>query len=180
MEEQQLIARVVEQFEQLDIPYMLTGSIAVSYYGAPRATHDIDIVVAISREQSDSIRDKFLGEFYVSDIESAVQHHQAFNLIHQGTLWKIDCWIHDEGNPYRHEAFSRRQRFTLWGKSVFMISKEDLILSKLLWYQEAESDVHLRDIRGILEFQEDSIDFQYIDHWCSKLSLTNLWSKLTM
>jgi hypothetical protein len=40
----ELLEKVVEPFERLDIPYLVTGSVAAMAYGEPRMTNDIDIV----------------------------------------------------------------------------------------------------------------------------------------
>ena len=50
MSQQELLALVVGELNQLNIPYMLTGSFASSLQGEPRATHDIDLVVELRPE----------------------------------------------------------------------------------------------------------------------------------
>ena len=47
MSQQALLTRIVETLDGAGIPYMLTGSVASSLQGEPRATHDIDLVVDI-------------------------------------------------------------------------------------------------------------------------------------
>lgn len=178
MDDQRILLRVVEVFEQLGIPYMVTGSLAVSYYGMPRATHDFDTVVALSRDQGRKIPDALGEEFYVSDIEDAILQRQMFNLIAQQSRIKIDCWILDEKDRYRSMAFDRRRQIDLWGKKLYFISKEDLIISKLLWYREAQTDVHLNDVRGIIQVQGKALDSQYIADWCDRLSLAQLLSNI--
>lgn len=43
--EEEALVRVVRALETEAIPYMVTGSIASSYHGRPRSTHDADIVI---------------------------------------------------------------------------------------------------------------------------------------
>ena len=43
----ELLQRVVEVLEHLQIPYLVTGVIASIAYGEPRLTNDIDVVVAL-------------------------------------------------------------------------------------------------------------------------------------
>jgi hypothetical protein len=50
--EEQVLLRVIEQLDQLEIPYMVAGSLASSHHGRPRATHDADVVIAPSRPPS--------------------------------------------------------------------------------------------------------------------------------
>ena len=47
----ELFIRIRAALEAAEIPHMLTGSFAGSIHGAPRATQDIDIVIAPTREQ---------------------------------------------------------------------------------------------------------------------------------
>jgi hypothetical protein len=40
-----LLAAIGERLAAAGIPYMVTGSVASSFHGEPRATRDIDIVI---------------------------------------------------------------------------------------------------------------------------------------
>ena len=53
--EEETLGRVVGILDKLAIPYMLTGSVATSYHGRPRATHDADIVVDPTPGQLDEL-----------------------------------------------------------------------------------------------------------------------------
>ena len=46
-----ILRDIVHALEREAIPYMLTGSLAASYHGTPRATQDIDLVIHPTREQ---------------------------------------------------------------------------------------------------------------------------------
>ncbi|MDH5390816.1 MAG: hypothetical protein OEX10_06660 [Candidatus Bathyarchaeota archaeon] len=43
-----LIRRIVKNFNTAGIDYMFTGALAASYYGTPRTTMDVDIVVKVA------------------------------------------------------------------------------------------------------------------------------------
>jgi len=53
------------------------------------------------------------------------------------------------------------------GVDVFLISPEDLILRKLLWYKESESDRQSEDIESIFKRQK-KLDMRYIRKWAQK------------
>ena len=40
-----LVADIVARLDRAGIPYMLTGSLVIAYYGEPRATRDVDVVI---------------------------------------------------------------------------------------------------------------------------------------
>ena len=47
----ELLQKVITAFEELNIRYIVTGSVASMAYGEPRLTNDIDIVADIKLEQ---------------------------------------------------------------------------------------------------------------------------------
>ena len=51
------LRRVISILEEAEIPYMLTGSLAVAYYAVPRATQNIDLVVELSPDQLPHLTD---------------------------------------------------------------------------------------------------------------------------
>jgi len=180
MTQEEVLKRVITAFEDSAIPYMLVGAIAVNYYGRPRLTHDIDIIVEIGRAQAARIVKLFEDEFYVSldGILEAIQHGTMFNLIHQHTGLKIDCWMLKE-DEFDRSRFPRRQKCIVFDREMSISSPEDLILVKLQWYKDSGSEKHLLDARGILEVQAEALDKQYLSNWASRLSLKDLLERIT-
>jgi hypothetical protein len=41
---------LVEGFEDVSLDYAFTGALAVSFYGIPRTTSDVDVMVAVAGE----------------------------------------------------------------------------------------------------------------------------------
>ncbi|MBI3193718.1 MAG: hypothetical protein HYZ34_04510 [Ignavibacteriae bacterium] len=173
-----LLAHIAKKFNELNIRYMVTGSVMSSYYGVPRATHDVDVVISIIVADAEKIRNAFEDEFYISDIEHAIMHKQMFNMIHQESQMKVDCWILNERNDFRLHAFQSRTQTTILDVKIPIITKEDLVISKLLWYKDSESEIQLRDIRGMLLSSGSSFNNNYIEGWCDKLRITELWKQV--
>jgi len=59
-----VIKDVAKKLDLLRIPYMITGSIAMSLYIVPRMTRDIDLVVEISTQEIKSLIDLFAKDYY--------------------------------------------------------------------------------------------------------------------
>jgi len=59
-EELDVLQEVTQRLAGAHISYMVTGSIAVSYYAVPRMTRDIDLVVELSSGDADRFCDLFL------------------------------------------------------------------------------------------------------------------------
>lgn len=130
---------------------MLTGSVAMNYYAQPRMTRDIDLVAALGENNVETFVNLFEDDYYLDReaVSRAVAHRSLFNLIHNDSVIKID-FIVLKVDAYRQEEFARRQRITLDDFQTWIVSREDLILSKLLWARTSRSELPLRDVRNLL------------------------------
>ena len=142
---------VSQRLESAGIAFMLTGSVAMNYYAQPRMTRDIDLVVALREEDVDPIVRLFEGDYYVDRqaVSRAIVQRSLFNLIHNDSVIKVDCIVL-KGDAYRQEEFARRRRITLGDFQTWIVSREDLILSKLYWARDSRSEIQLRDVHNLL------------------------------
>ena len=172
MNEIDIVRDISHRFEEAGIPYMLTGSMAMNYYAQPRMTRDIDVVVAIGPEDVGRVASLFRNDYYVSEenIRESLAHESIFNLIHQESVIKVDCIIR-KGSEYRRAEFERRQRISIRDFTTFIVSKEDLIVSKLFWAKDSHSEVQLGDVRNLLAIGYDNA---YLQRWTRELGLDNL------
>lgn len=172
MTEIDIVRDVSERFDRAHIAYMLTGSMAMNYYARPRMTRDIDVVVAISSDDVDRVAALFRPDYHVREqnIRQSLAHQSMFNLIHEGSVIKVDCIIRKQGE-YRQTEFHRRQKISILDFTTFIVSKEDLIISKLLWAKDTHSEVQLGDVRNLLR---TGYDAAYLQHWTRELGLDNL------
>lgn len=181
MTEEEVLKEIVANLEELDIPYALTGGIAVSYYGKPRSTHDFDIIIQVPSGKGSvkKLLSTFEKDFYISEegIIDALLHKTMFNIIHHGTGLKIDLWILKE-DEYNKEAFTRRRKVKVLGMDISILSAEDMMLGKLQWYKVSEIEKHLNDIRGIYEIQKDILDKDYLKKWAVRLLVNDLLNKI--
>ncbi|MBM3707585.1 MAG: nucleotidyltransferase family protein [Actinobacteria bacterium] len=172
IDELAVLKSVVKKLNLHKIPYMLTGSIAMSYYSIPRMTRDIDIVVEIA--DVDKFYNIFKDGYYINKemIKSSIYHKSMFNIIHLTELVKVDFIIRKD-SEYRKEEFSRKKRFKLNSDFIYIVSIEDLIISKLLWAKDNRSEVQLNDVKNLLK---ESTDINYIKFWSAKLGIDKLLS----
>ena len=166
---------IVTRLESAGIPYMLTGSVAMSFYAEPRMTRDIDLVVELAAGDERRVARLFEPNYYVSEeaVRSAIADRRMFNLFDMARLVKIDLVVRKEDEFRRHE-FGRRRKHALGGKDVWLVSKEDLILSKLVWAGPSESEMQLRDVRKLLASGADEV---YLQEWSTKLGVADLLRK---
>lgn len=166
---------VLARLEGAGIPYMLTGSVAMSVYAEPRMTRDIDIVVELAPGDAQRVTELFSPDYYVSQeaVQSAIAEERMFNLFDLSRLVKVDLIVRKDEEFQRHE-FARRQRRELGGSSAWVISKEDLILSKLVWAASSESAMQLRDVGKLLA---SGADEAYLLEWSVRLGVDDLLRK---
>lgn len=159
-------------------PYMLTGSMAANLYAMPRMTRDLDLVVALSSEDVARLPAVFPHEDYYLSPEAAhaaLLNTSCFNLIHLATMIKIDLMVR-KPETYRLHEFSRRQLHHIRDHPVWVVSKEDLILSKLAWARDSHSEKQLGDVRALLA---TGCDLQYLQQWAQHLQLTDMLTQVS-
>jgi hypothetical protein len=157
---------VIEVLERLEIPYMVVGGFAAIFYGEPRLTIDVDIVVDMRWEHISPLVAAFsILDYYVSEegIRDSLKRCYPFNVIQPTTGAKVDV-VPLPRDAFTREAFQRRQRmeYDEAGHSAAFITPEDIIVAKLIAYQNTESDKHLRDARGVLITQWGELDLETV------------------
>ena len=160
---------------------MLTGSLASAYYGVPRSTKDIDLVVQLDLA---SLRALLValpdGAYYVSEDAAMEALHRCgqFNVIDLETGWKVDLIV-CKNRPFSHTEFERRQSGEVLGVPLSICSPEDSILSKLEWARRSGgSERQLRDVAGVLQIRGSELDQTYIEKWARELGVQDLWEEV--
>jgi len=174
----EVLRRITGALEAAGVAHMLTGSFASVYYGSPRSTQDIDLVITGTPVQLRTFIEYLPRNEYYADLDAALEAQTCesmFNVIDLKTGWKIDLIIR-KARPYSLQEFDRRQRVDLQGVSLFVASAEDVVLSKLEWAKLAHSPRQIDDAAGILRIQGDSLDRAYLDKWVGELNLEQEWN----
>jgi hypothetical protein len=155
---------------------MLTGSLASSLQGEPRATHDIDLVIDIQPADARAIvaalnaPDTYIDESAVAD---AARRRSMFNLIDTLSGDKADFWLLTD-EPYDRTRFGRRITVTALGLELSVSSPEDTILMKLRWSERAGSEQQLGDALRVYELQKGTLDEAYLSEWAERLGVSGV------
>ncbi|MCB0342295.1 MAG: hypothetical protein KDD59_08620 [Bdellovibrionales bacterium] len=171
----------MEKLESAGFKYMTTGSVAAIFYGEPRLTHDIDIVIHLDADDVKKFERLFpLAEYYcppeeVILIEMRRRPYGHFSLIHHSTGFKADIYL--EGGDELHKwAFERTKRIVVSeGRGLFLAPPEYLIIRKLEFYREGKSSKHLQDISNILPQVKDQLDMAFLNDQLKKRGLEPFW-----
>lgn len=161
------------RLEKLGVEYMLTGSMALAHYAVPRTTTDIDIVVELAADDALKFIKEFEQDYYVPQnrVRDAISRKTMFNILNQETVIKIDCVVRKD-DEFQIEVFSNRKRVNYAGYfDIWIIGKEDLILSKLNWAKNTRSEMQMRDVASILR---NGYDENYVRTWAKKLGIEDL------
>ena len=178
--ERDALFQVLDALEALQIPYMVVGSFASTFWGRPRATHDADLVVEITGEEVAELARLLAPHFYAPPfvIEDAVRKRGQFNLIHLDYAFKVDLWLLKD-SPYDAVCFERRLPGVMFEREVWVSSPEDVILSKLLWYRAALAlEQQFQDVLGVYEIQEPYLEQDYLDRWARALGIADLLDRV--
>ena len=90
--------RVIQEFDQLKVAYLIGGSLASALYGEPRATLDADVVADLRIEHAAPLARALSGEFYMAQdaVLEAIRAQHGFNVIHLATSFKVDIFVRQE------------------------------------------------------------------------------------
>jgi len=174
--ELEVLRDLSKRFDDAGIAYMLTGSLAMSFYATPRMTRDIDVVAELESSDVGRIVALFESDYYVSReaVAEAVRDRSSFNLIEQDSVTKVDVFPRKR-DDFREAEFARRRRVTIGDFTTWIVTAEDLLLAKLLWARLSRSDIQIRDIRALLDAP---LDREYVEMWVHRLALDALWHEV--
>ncbi len=173
MQQLQVLQKTVKRLEKLGISYYITGSIASNYYGLPRLTHDLDIVIKLDSNKIKEIVEIFSVDSYVSEegIREAVSGSGMFNIIDLTTGFKVDFWLY-RGSEFDESCFIREVKVMLSDDlSGWIATPEDVVLHKLYWNTISPSERQSNDAKGVLLVQGEHIDKEYLRQWAARLSI---------
>jgi hypothetical protein len=165
---------VTARLKEVGVQYMLSGSLALSFYATPRMTRDIDLVVDLRIADVDRVVSVLEPAYYVDAglARRAAVDRGMFNAIHLEKAMKVDFVVRKD-TPYRVEEFARRRRMQVDRDEFFVVSPEDLILSKLAWARDSRSELQRRDVKSLLRALPE-LDRPYLESRARDLGVFDL------
>jgi len=183
MPEPDLLELFVGGLAEIGVSCLVTGSVAATLYGEPRATHDVDLVVELSEADCDALPAAFpASRFYlpppeVIRLESRRDGRGHFNIIHHASGLKADVYL--VGDDELHAwAFRHARHYTVDKLEIRVAPPEYVIVRKLEFYREGGSQKHLRDIRSMLRVSPELIDMETLERWIRHRGLGEPWARV--
>lgn len=173
------LEKLVNVLGGCSVPYMISGSFCSSIHGHPRATRDVDIVIAPTEKQLLQFTESLGEDYYVSlaAVRDALANKSMFNIIDIQSGWKADFVIRKE-RPFSQREFERKCIAKLRGFDVWVASPEDVILSKLEWAKESQSEQQFRDALGVAVVQWERLEMDYLQKWAKDLGIEDSLGRL--
>jgi len=171
--------KVARALTEVGAEYFLGGSLASSLQGEPRATNDIDFVIALPLGKVGELAAALGGDFEVDTdmLRDAILRARCANAFYLPVVTKIDLFGRGY-EPFDESEFSRRRTtvVTANGESLVVKSAEDTVLRKLLWFREGGevSEKQWRDVVSVLQISGHKMDQTYLTSWASRLHVTDL------
>ena len=97
-----------------------------------------------------------------------------FNLVNNEHGGKIDCIIQKD-TDFARSCFARRYKVSVAGVDYWNTTKDDLIVSKLLWARDSRSEMQIRDI---VNLTASGYDAKYVSRWVARLDLIDVWAEV--
>lgn len=169
MTSRDVVKTVIRNLEELSVPYMLVGSFSSNYYGIPRSTHDVDIVICLENR---SIRDlsSRLGPGYTLDPQmtfESVTGTSRYIIRVDDFPFTIEVFLLSD-ELHDQERFRRRCRIETPEGETWLPTPEDVIVMKLRWAYLAKRRKDIDDILSVLSVQAGQLDWTYIYSWCDQ------------
>jgi len=170
-----IVRDISERLDTADIGYMLTGSMAMNGYALPCAPRNLDFVVALRPADAELMVRLFSPDYDISreQVDNAIAQRTFFNLFHRKNRMKVNCIVCQQ-IKYRLTEFNRRQRANFENFQTWIVSKEDLIISKMYWARKSHCPRHMCDVRNLAA---TGCDTNYVERWTRALGIFTLWQE---
>ncbi len=171
------ITPIATIFEQLDVSYCITGTIANSIYGMQRAAFAVDFATNLSLENIPFFLSLLPSSYYFNEagIKDVIVQQTFFEGLHLPTILKIhvsprsvDLFMR---NVYRRVQF---HALVKEGKIFRVASPEDTILTQLVACKAKAIDDCWNEILGVLKVQKEVLDIAYLQQWATPLDVRSL------
>ncbi|KAF0134550.1 MAG: hypothetical protein FD145_568 [Candidatus Saganbacteria bacterium] len=170
---EKLLSGIEKIFKKSKIPYMLVGGFAIAYWGYPRQSLDIDIVVDLNLKNILTFLSlaKQLGfKFDQQEIQMILPIGNRF-VMELGDF-RADIWL--PKTQFEINALKNRNRKKVFGYNFSIISAENLILSKLL----AGRPRDFEDAKTVILRRKNKLNRDNLMHQALALNIGDLLDKL--
>ena len=157
-----ITTQVLAALSRCGVPHVLVGSFARNFHSFARSTKDADIVLALDAAGLNRFESELGSEFSLDPQITFETNTGTFRhvLVHRATTFKTELFLLSL-DAYDQDRFHRRQAINFNGQATFVLTAEDVIVTKLRWFRTKDID----DIRDVIAVKSAKLDWNYIHHW---------------
>jgi len=159
------------------VNYLIIGGVAVSVWGNIRLTEDLDLMIFISQKSVKLIlKDaKYSGfRFAEKTVISQAKDAGVFKIFYKN--YHLDFLI--ASTSLEESALKRKKKLTIFDREVFVPSKEDLLLLKIIPGRPKD----MLDAESIATRHKGQLDIDYLEAWakrlCDEAQDMRIWNEL--
>ncbi len=141
------IKKAIRALNESKLRYAIIGGIAAIFYGRPRTTLDLDIVILLKKEKIEDLCKSLMKhgfEVEKKDIEEAFQKKIHTSIFFKGSPYRID--LKGVYSSLDKASISKRKKVKIFGEKAWIERAEDVIVAKLVYGSEQD----LNDAKAIL------------------------------
>lgn len=174
------LAEFAQAVERAGLRYVVGGSVAAGFFGEPRSTLDIDILIEAAAHDTERLVATLDPQFLVARdaLHDALERRTGFNAYHRTAFTKFDVYVASADALDRAQLEHRRPKPLFDGSAEFVhvTSAELIVLRKLAWFRlgNLSSERQWRDVLGVLKHQRGRLDRALMDELASKTGLSYL------
>ena len=164
---EEMILDFVGILERMGIDYVIIGGVAVSSWGTPRTTRDLDVIIVLKVENIDELSENLQEMGFLTDkngFKKSLEEETHFTIFDEHSEYHIDA----KGVYNKFDALTVRNKVLVpyEGQDMHIASAEDTIAHKLLFggYQD------LKDAESIL-LRQSGLDMNYLVELCEDLGV---------
>jgi hypothetical protein len=161
------VLSTIDVLDAAAVPYMLVGSFSSNAYGVARSTQGADFVIQLGSTPISAIVSQLGKDFLLNPQMSfeTITATTRLELRHVRSGFKIELFLLSE-DPHDQERFCRRRKATALGRTIWLPTPEDVIVTKLRWSLAGKRAKDVDDVRNVIAVQAERIDWDYVHRWC--------------
>lgn len=169
MTSEDAVRAIIEACTDLNVPFMIVGSLSSNYYGIARSTQDADVVVSMNATDIPALVRRLGPDFRLDPQPSfeCVTMSSRYVLHIAGLNYTVELFLLSD-DPYDQERFRRRVAVTIFDHPAWVPTAEDVVVTKLQWYHIDRRWKDLEDVRVVLDVQSNRLDWGYVETWCDR------------
>ena len=156
--------QLADALERAGMTYAVGGAIAYGYWGVPRATIDVDLTVFVEMEQLDGLFSLLESTGCIIQRQAAVasaEQRGQFSCTFEDI--RVDVFL--PAIPFYGQVRKRLVTVPLMGRPATVLSAEDLVVFKLLFFRGKD----IEDVKRIIATQQSNFDDGYVRHWLTDM-----------